>query len=369
MGARPIKVCHFSSKHSLDDVRVFWKECRSLAAHGYDVTYVGIGQSDERDGVCRKGIEAPASRAERLLSVRQAAFRMACEVDADIYHFHDPDLLPYGRKLKRMGKKVIFDSHELFVSQFQVRDYIPTWARNTLAALYRRYESGVCSKVDAVIFPTTVDGLHPFAHCAQRAITVDNLSLLPEEEMASPEKRGDRVCYIGCLTPDRGIDVLMEACHKAGVGLILCGKIGRAYLDSLQDRPAFEIVDYRGEIPFDRIGAVMEESFVGAATLLRQGQWSCVDNLPTKVYDYLLHYLPVLVNDAPKARRFVEQWECGMSVDVSSSDDVARAIEFLAEHPDTAREMGAHGHEAVMEHVNWKTEEKKLLELYESLCA
>lgn len=369
MTNRSVRVCHFSSKHSLGDARVFWKECRSLAAAGYEVIYVGIGESDECEGVRRVGLDAPMSRSDRLFAVRQRAYEAARDMDADIYHFHDPDLLPFGRRLKRAGKKVIFDSHELFVEQFQVRDYIPKIARRALAGIYGWYERGVCAELDAVIFPTTVHGQHPFSACAQRAVTVDNLSLLPEKEIDPSDSSADKVCYIGSLTPDRGVDVLVEACHKVGVGLILCGRISSSYLVSLRQRKAFETVDFRGEIPYGEIGAVMGECFAGAATLLRQGQWNSVDNLPTKVYDYMLHYLPVLVNDAPRTSQFVDRWQCGLAVDTASSDAVARAVEWLASHSSEARAMGARGHEVVMHHVNWKSEERKLLELYDSLCS
>ena len=362
-----VKVCHFSSKHSVDDVRVFWKECRSLAAAGYEVVYIGIGDSDVLDGVTRVGVKAPSDRRERLLEIRQHVYSLAVEQDADIYHFHDPELLPYGRKLKRMGKKVIFDSHELFGDLFQVRDYIPRFARTVLSRLYLAYERSVCAELDAVVFPTTVGGVNPFAFCAAKTITVDNLSLLPDSSIEPPFDDSNKVCYIGSLTPDRGIQVLMEGCYKAGVELVLCGKIDREFHDLLKSLEAYQVVDYRGEVPFDQIGFAMRECFAGAATLPRKGQWNKVDNLPTKAYDYMLHYLPVILNDSPKAVEFVRTWRCGISVDASSSDSIAGAIESLMAAGDKGRAMGIRGHDAIMKSVNWRTEERKLLDLYASM--
>lgn len=108
-----IKVCHMTSAHDPEDIRIFHKECVSLAKAGYDVYLVQPGDSYEKNGVHLVGLSAPAQgRMEHFLHSAKNAYKKALEVDADIYHLHDPELLGYGLKLKRRGKKVTFDSHE-----------------------------------------------------------------------------------------------------------------------------------------------------------------------------------------------------------------------------------------------------------------
>ena len=62
-------------------------------------------------------------------------------LDCDVYHFHDPELLPYGIKLKKAGKKVIFDSHEDVSAQIKDKPWIPKIIRGLVSSIYKAYET------------------------------------------------------------------------------------------------------------------------------------------------------------------------------------------------------------------------------------
>ena len=101
-----MKVCHMTSAHPPEDVRIFYKECVSLANAGYDVYLVAKGESYEKNGVHIIGVGQPSGgRLSRMTKFSKQVYQAALAVNADIYHFHDPELLPYGLKLKRRGKK------------------------------------------------------------------------------------------------------------------------------------------------------------------------------------------------------------------------------------------------------------------------
>ena len=82
-------------------------------------------------------------RLERMTSFAKKVYEAALAVDADIYHLHDPELLPYGLKLKKRGKKVIFDRHEVYVEQIREKAYLPRWIRGLIAGVYGMYQSHV----------------------------------------------------------------------------------------------------------------------------------------------------------------------------------------------------------------------------------
>lgn len=157
-----IRVCHMTSAHPAEDVRIFQKECVSLAKAGYDVYLVERGESCEKDGVHIVGVgEIPAGRLKRMTEGAKKVYKAAKAVDADIYHLHDPELLPYGIKLKKAGKKVIFDSHEDYKTMLKYKPYLPRWACGLVAGLYGRYERSVLKRIDGLVFPALKNGKHP----------------------------------------------------------------------------------------------------------------------------------------------------------------------------------------------------------------
>ena len=153
----PIKVCHITSVHQRYDTRIFHKECTSLANAGYDVTLlVADGKKDEiSNGVNIVSIDyAPTSRYKRILLSGHIMFKAARQIDAEIYHLHDPELLPLGKRLKRCGKKVIFDSHENVSGQIMRKEWIPKILRLPISIAYTIYANHILKKMDYIIAVT-----------------------------------------------------------------------------------------------------------------------------------------------------------------------------------------------------------------------
>ena len=176
-----VKVCHITSVHPVEDVRIFQKECVSLAKAGYDVYLVQQGESYEKNGVHIVGFGPPATnRFRRILFTARKAYQKALETDADVYHLHDPELLPYGMKLKKRGKKVIFDSHEMYRTMLKYKHYLPKWASWLLAGCYGRYEDYVLRHIDGLIFPAFLNGRNPFEGKCRHLAIINNVPRLEE---------------------------------------------------------------------------------------------------------------------------------------------------------------------------------------------
>jgi len=366
------KVCHITSAHTAEDDRVFFKECCSLATAGYDTYLVACGDMYDKNGVHIVGVgETPNSRIKRMLQVSRRVYEMALSLDADIYHFHDPELLPYGMKLKKKGKKVIFDSHECYREQIRSKSYLPVWLRQAISAVYSVYEDHVLRHLDAVIFPCTMNGKNPFEGKCQRAAIISNAAILGEffsRYDPNHEKISNSACYVGGLTEARGITNNILAASRAGARLYLAGEFASdEYEAELRKKPEFSCVEYCGILDRPDVAQLLSNTRIGLCTLLDRGQYLKIDTFGIKVFEYMSMGLPVILSDCPYNRMMVEKLEFGICVDPENPDEIADAIRYLLDNPEEAKRMGENGRRAIKEEFNWSVEEKKLLALYEDV--
>lgn len=369
-----IKVCHMTSVHGEEDVRIFHKECVSLANAGYEVYLVERGESYDKNGVHIVGVgDIPKSRRKRMTEGAKRVYQKALELDCDIYHFHDPELLPYGLKLKKHGKKVIFDSHERYTYQLRDKPYLPGWVTRPMAKAYGLYERCVLKKIDAVIFPCLKDGVHPFEGQCKRVCTVNNVPLLEElydRYDSRIEKYERSIVYVGGLTYSRGITHLIKAAGKSNAVAYLGGDFSsEEYQKKVEALPEYPCVRYKGKLNRQEVCDLLQRCQIGMANILNVGQYNQYDNLATKVYEYMALGLPVILTHSAYNDSAMEQYQFGICVDPTNVDEIANAIRYLLDNPEEAHRMGENGRRAVEQEFNWDVEEKKLLKLYEELAS
>ncbi len=219
------KVCHMTSAHDWNDDRIFLKECQSLAAAGYDVYLVAEGVDHEENGVHIVGCgEKPESRRVRMRGFAKKVYERAMALNCDVYHFHDPELLPYGVKLKKLGKKVIFDSHEDVPGQILDKEWLPFPVRKLVSVVYKLYETNCVKQFDAVVTATPHIAEKFNGRCS-KVVVINNYPKLDDIEFHDTpfDKREPIVCYAGGISEIRGETVMVEAMNDVDGTLILAG--------------------------------------------------------------------------------------------------------------------------------------------------
>lgn len=364
-----IKVCHMTSVHSPEDVRIFRKECCSLAKAGYETYLVEQGDTYDKDGVHIIGVgKQENNRLLRFFRMGRRVYKAALETNADIYHFHDPELLRYGLKLKRKGKIVIFDSHENMAISIKEKYYIPKLLRNIIFLLYKKYEEMVCNRLDAVIY-VSPNFKNYFSGLNNNILLLPNYPIV-NDNYSPPNKNSNRIAFAGLITPIWSHTNVIKAIDEIDdIKYTLCGGVGESYLEEMQSLPGWSKVEYKGKIPHEEVSKLLSESLMGVALmqphLNSMGKQGTLGN--TKLFEEMMAGLPVLCTDFELWKPIVEGWKCGICVDPNNITAIRDAIKFFMNNRDEAIEMGKRGREAILKQYNWSIEENELLLLYRSI--
>lgn len=363
-----VKVCHITSAHQPHDVRIFHKECSSLSTAGYEVIFLHPGKlSETKNGVTITGLSLEIkNRFQRMTKVVSALFEKAVEVDADIYHLHDPELMRLGKKILRRGKKVIYDAHEDLPRQISGKDWIPSPLKKIISAVAERMENNFARKASAVVAATPFIA-ERFKKINRNTVDVNNFPMLEEfGENNSVVKKENEICYIGGISRIRGIYELVSALEKTNVTLNLAGTFETQQVENdLRNLSGWKKVNYFGFVDRKKINEILCRSSIGIVTLYPQVNY--LDSLPIKMFEYMAAGIPVLTSDFPYWKEIVESNDCGVTVNPKNADDISRAINSMMNNTQRMNEMGANGRRAVMGKYNWEKESLKLIELYESL--
>ena len=360
------KAAHLTSVHPRYDTRIFIKMCSSLANY-YDVYLVvadGLGDEIKNKVNIVDVGEKSDARLSRMTKTVCKVFKKAIELDVDIYHLHDPELIPIGLKLKKLGKIVIFDSHEDTVKALENKPYLNPPLRILILLMYKLYEKYACRKFDAII-TATPSIREKFLKINPNSININNFPLLDElsNKLDSTAKK-NKVAYIGYISKVRGIENLVEAMfYTNSVKLCLVGEFDDKNLKkSIKLRRGWEKIKELGFLSRERVREILAHSQVGIITFLPAANH--IESQPNKLFEYMSASIPVVCSNFPLWREIVEKNQCGLCVNPLNSKDIGEAIQYLVDNPQEAKKMGKNGRKVIEEKYNWVIEEKKLLNQY-----
>ena len=364
-----IKVCHLTSAHADGDVRIFHKECASLSSEGFETSLIVPNTESRKE----KGVQIISfvsehkSRRERMTKTVARVLEEAIKVDADVYHFHDPELLKIVKKLRQLGKKVVYDVHEDLPRQILSKHWIPKLLRKAISIYTEKYENRIAKKCDGIVTATPFIR-DRFLKINKNTVDINNFPILEEllMDFEYMDKTEDLVCYVGGITKTRGIHEIVKSLNGKDYSLLLAGKFLEENLrDTVITYDGWGRVEELGFLDREGVKEVYKKAKVGLVTL--HPIINYIDALPVKMFEYMAAGLPVVASDFPLWRSIVAGNKCGLLVDPLNANDVARAVEELIANPEQAKEMGLNGKKAVIEQYNWQIEKEKLIKFYNRL--
>ncbi len=374
-----IKVCHFSSVHSIHDTRVFSRECVSLAKY-FDVTLIAIGNfSGQKQGVRIIGIPLAKTKLERFFGTTFKVFVSAIKTEADIFHIHDAEMLPFALVLGLLGKNVVYDIHENTKQDILLKPWLKQDLKAKAARMYDallKFSSRFVHYIPVV----ANDQFLPIFHVKHKQYTViQNFADVDEMRKYKVEDRlilpNNHIFYVGMIK-DMYYDfnVLIEAVHQLKQkGFIVfvhaVGYFGANVKHDFEDNKYWhevkEQIHFYGKLSMDSAYKISMQCKLGIC-LKNQPEEILVSH-ERKFFEYMAVALPSVFCQSKIYKDINDKYKIGEAIDLKSAEQMALAIQIILSNEDEYRLMQANCIKASEEKYNWKSQENLLVNLYESL--
>lgn len=365
------KVCIITSVHPPFDIRIFHKQAKSLVSAGYDVTLIQPHARQEIvAGIKVINLQKPRNRFERMTKTTWSAFRKALAVKADVYHFHDPELIPIGILLKMIGHKVIYDVHEDTPRLVSARTWLPWVVRKPIAWFMSCMEWVGAMIFDAIISVTPkINDRFPIS----KTTLIQNYPIMDEMLVRTPIPYNEReavFAYVGIISRVRSAEEIVRSFElisdQFAPQLDMAGEFDPSSLEeTLRKLPGWAAVRFHGEVSRTEVAKILSRARAGL--VLFHPVHNHIYAQPNKMFEYMSAGLPVIASDFPLWRRIIDVVNCGLLVDPMNPKAIAAAMRWLLDNPAEAEAMGQRGLKAVQQVYNWDIESVKLISLYKKL--
>jgi len=301
-------------------------------------------------------------------------FFKAIKIKAQVYHLHDPELIPCGILLRCLGKKVILDIHENIAEDI----FDKHWIRNRRLAytLFSLFEWLACKLFYILLAEHSYEKRYKRLSKRYAVVLnyVDNDFFAPFRNTRKGSEKGINLFYIGIVLENRGILQICQAihilkqegivCHFHVVGELyteLSGKIkALAYYSEIEG-----LLHFHGRMPLEQGYGMARDMDIGMCII-----WSMNnsrESYPTKLFEYMSIGLPVITSNFPLYKKVIEENETGICVDPMNESEIAEAIKSIHMNVEKSERMSERGILEAKNKYDWRSQEQVLMGVYENI--
>ena len=357
-------ICMLASTHNSKDARIYRREAISLRDAGYDVV-IALMYNDvlpkAEQGITWVSVERPKNRFKRIFR-GFALLRLALRTGADIFHFHDIEILHLMPILKLLGKKTIFDVHEPFAEKIMNKKWVPNILRSFLwfsVSLWQKFFSLFADR-----FVLTSEMLLPMFP-AKRTEIVLNFPIFSDN--ISTKDKKNLIIYIGVMYPERMVEEMVEVGNyldELDIKLEIYGPSHKLPLEKISQRVSqLEKVDFVPELlPYEQAKTKFESAMFGLCLLRNEPHMQ--KSFPIKVFEYMSWgVIPIVTNIDSIAELIDDNKNC-LHVHDGNPKVIAQRIKDLIGQPEKLKFIQENCLESIKTRYNWDMEKEKLLKLY-----
>lgn len=372
-----MKICHITSAHKRYDARIFLRECVSLAkVPDNEVILVCCdGKPEElKEGIriiSYSSEKMPKKARFKLLYNNRSFIDYLLQLDADVYQFHDFELIEVGRKLARKSRNVIFDSHENwpgYVAELIAKPY--SWLYGIVVKLIGCYYKRILNNFKAIfsVSPNMVDELQKFT--STPVYMVPNYpfanGMVPSQHLDKKNifvYQGTVYSISNQITVAKAIQNINDASYN------IIGTISEQLKYNVQQTDINGKVEFTGWITPEELDNRMSECLAGIVVLDyapaccgKEGQLGS-----NKIFEYMKMGLPVICTDFDLWQSMIiDKYQCGISIPPQNVEKMEEAMKYMISHKNEAFEMGRRGQRAIQEEFCWELYEREFVDRYES---
>ena len=275
---------------------------------------------------------------------------------SDILLSNDLDtLLPNFLVSKLKRKKLVYDSHELFVE-------VPELINRPIVKRVWLWIEQFC--LPRIKYSYTVSS--SIANYYRKKYNLDmcvvrNFPFYQKIDVNST-KNDKKIIYQGAVNQDRGIDLMIASMQYVDAKLYIAGAG-----DLLEQMTAYakqinldNKVIFLGQVPFQKLSKITQSCALG----LSFEEDTCLAyrySLPNKIFDYIHAEIPVLISNLPEFNSIMKKYDVGMILSSRDPKEVATQINALIS---VDRNSILTKIRLAKQDLCWENEQKELLSLF-----
>lgn len=182
------------------------------------------------------------------------------------------------------------------------------------------------------------------------------------------------VMYHGTIVPTRGVEEVLEAVSNTkGTAAVILGSGDENYLQSLKKYTASLSIENRtlflNAVPINELYKFIGASNCGMMTV--RGMYlgrkvSYYYGLGNKFFENIQSLTPVICSDLPEFKRLITQYNIGLTVDPTSTEDISASIDLLKNDKTFYAELKNNLKKA-KEDLCWENEKHVLKDAYKQI--
>lgn len=351
------------------DSRVL-KECRSLQKSGFDVRVVGFHQDRLKEfdtiwdvAVHRIKLKTTSSRYLKYLEFIYRIIRYYR--NTDIIHCNDLQTLPIGVIIKKFFSKsikIVYDAHEYETEVYSYKGIKKHFIKILERSLIR-YADCVITVNDSIAreyvrlygipIPYIVLNCPPYQDAEKKNIFRKDLGIRDDQTI---------FLYQGGLGEGRGIELILQAFGRLEEDNVVIF-MGSGPLEEMIKEYAekYPNVFYHKAVPPDVLLEYTSSADFGLIIFKN----ICLNHYycsPTKMFEYIMAEIPLIVSDLYELRRMVE----GNGIGIVMRDySVESLIEAIRDVDRIDRDKMSDNLKRLKRIYNWEEQEKVLLKAYD----